>query len=441
MHTAGLTKRVLALAGVRRSVWCLSYHVGTILSMTAIGFLPCLLLRKAPVFALLMGLGTAAISWWLLPPPSRFSLHLGENYHLVFSRDLRYLAFSTCISTEKELTGETSLWDTNLGCLLCSFPFRVMQLSPGEYLSHAKAFSKEGTMFVEFERGVPQFREVATGNIAQGMRPLTFSHDKNETIASSRMISEASGRLLVLVKERNKAWSVRDLVNGAEVNSFSMPSDRVYFRWPGRPAQLPGVAVFYSANDNSAEVRHIPSGKHLFDLEEYYGDGTPYMDNWAITPDGKTEVAVGDGTIHVFDGLHGTRAINVPAHRFPVISPTGQYLLVKLQPGQTLPLLAWLRTWLSILPKPEDKTALYDLESGSKMTYFRDAYGVQFAHDARRFAILSEDTLAIYDLPLAKQWIKIASLSLLAAVAAFLVNLVKTFIQRNKTMGRGPSVP
>jgi hypothetical protein len=141
----------------------------------------------------------------------------------------------------------------------------------------------------------------------------------------------------------------------------------------------------------------------LFEIANL-ADNSPPVPFWTISADGKTSVRV-DGEIHVHDDERGERHFQVPADRWPVLSPDGRYLLVVAN-GRPLPSwLAWLREragW------DLGGTVLYDLENGSEVATFRGSVPMQFSRDGRRLAIIHLGNLEIHALPPRRQWAKIA---------------------------------
>ena len=342
---------------------------------------------------------------------------------------MRYLALSPSESSENQAV---TLWDIQAGRSLCSFPIAVEEHYPGS--NYAQAFTEDETAFVEFSRGKAQCRDVLTGTIRQPKQTVIFPHDEDKYEANSRLVADGKGRLLVLVEEKNKPWSVRDLSTGEEVGSFSLPPLEDNLRPNGH--RLPGLLLFPNPKNKIMEAREIPTGKILFQKVDHAVNlhSTEWAFDWTLTPDGKTKIEV-DGQIHILDSRSGQRHLNLPGDFFPVLSFDGRYLLVTRMAFLDARLF-WILSWF-VNPEPiRQLTVLYDLEKEAEIASFalarRDI--VRFSQDNRSLAILTDDLyLNIYDLPLGKPWDRIVGYALSVAGGVLLVGLVFSCFRRKQS--------
>jgi hypothetical protein len=347
---------------------------------------------------------------------------------------MRYLAFSPGDLYKNDLSiRETTLWDVHGGRALCSFPLQDPYFFSGARGSYAQAFTQDETTFVEFARGKAHIRDVVTGDIKKLNQSLEFPHGPDEHEEISRLRTDGEGRLLVMVKEIDKPWRVRDLFTGEEVGSFILPPAATFFDEPRSfRLLLPDLMHFEDPEDGVIEIREVPTGKMLFQWKGSVEPDYPLAD-WMITPDGKTRVMV-DDAIHVYDNKGGHRDLNVPAWKWPVLSLDGRLLLVEKSTPTPNPWFAWLWNWFTT-PKKEQmqpETGLYDLERGTELASFPNSHGCLISQDIRKFAIFTGDSLNIYDLPLSKPWAKIAGYALRVAGGVFLVGLILGFLRGKK---------
>jgi hypothetical protein len=382
--------------------------------------------RKATGFAVVAGLLTAAACWWLLPPTPRFSQKAEEGCYVDFSRGMRYLAKSTYEPNEKFSNGETVIWDVETGYHLCSFSFPKL---------YNHGFTEDETTFVEFSEGKAQFRDVITGKIKVDGNAVVFPYEQRAgKEPRSWLVTDAKGRLLVLVKEQESPWCFRDLLNGDEVASFSGPkvndlevyTDHFYF---------PGLLLFYNDEKHQIEAREIPNGKILFEKPIVRGSELLPLYDWKITPDGKKRIEV-DGKIHIYDSAGGHRILDFAGDSIPVLSVDGRYLLVSVL-NQT-PHHPWVEWFFKSFFKSNSGTVVgfYDLNSEIKLATFTDAQFGYFSLDNRRMAIRTRDSWEIYDLPLQKPWPKIAAYALSVAGGVFLVGVAFGFFREEKVHGQ-----
>ena len=78
------------------------------------------------------------------------------------------------------------------------------------------------------------------------------------------------------------------------------------------------------------------------------------------------------------------------------------------------PWLACLVNWLGIKDVGFDMV-LYDLGSETAVNIIRDVEWAQFSSDGSSLAVIANDTLSVYDFPLRKPWLKIATWGFAAA--------------------------
>ncbi len=238
-----------------------------------------------------------------------------------------------------------------------------------------------------------------------------FTDAAKEIGASSALVTDKNGRLFVLVHERGKPSSVRDLLTGNEIASFEVPPHATFLC----PVGEPGLAL-YCDPMNHLEIRQIPSGKILGPLELSIGRGM-------ISHDGKTTVQA-SAAITIVDRAEINESLKLPAMKNPFLSPDGRFLHGRISSHDPPPWLGRLMRWLGLAVETGGGIVLYDLTSEKEIAFFSSAEKAQFSANCQWVAVWSNNSIAFYDLPLRRPWAKIAAYSVSVAALVFLAGWV-----------------
>ncbi len=419
--------------------------------MKTFPILPKFLRRKATMFALIGGLLTGAVCWRLLPPEPRFSMTLAVGDVPIFSPSMRYVAITTrdCSTGRFSDASTTTIWDTRSGNLLCHFEILKDALK-GRNPRYGQAFTRDESAFVEFSKGEARVRDVRNGALIEASKPAHYFDEEEYDETSSNLRSDANGRLLILIKNKKNTCFVYDLFTMEKLGSYSLPPNVVYFADKSiEESFFPGVLLLRGP-DTCVEAREILTGKLLF--RERDPVAMIQIPPWRVIPHGTKRIEFRDNTL-LFDNNGACQELIIPSafysglFFFPSsagrefgasLSTSGRYLLMQTyEPrGAVPPLLLWMNKSFGFpdISCFSTETALYDLETGSKVTSFAGADVGFFSRNNLGLAIFnfSPFTLDIYDLSLPKPWLKITMYSLAAASGVFLIGLLLGFLRRKK---------
>ncbi len=330
---------------------------------------------------------------------------------------MQYVATTICDSPTNRSSGQTVVWNVRTGV-----PTYTLRFS--EF--HDSAFSEDETTFVTFSHGKAEYRDAATGAVKLADSPILFPHDDDPEKASSRLISDPKGRLFVLVREKEKPWTFRDLVTGQEVASFSAPPNcKLVSELIGLAFDVvfPGHLMIHKSPERAIEAWEVPTGNHFFSVP------SGGIFRWSITPDAKRKVFV-DG--HVFDDKDGEKTLNLSGNIFPAISIDGRYLLVTLEnPVLPHPLIQSLNNCFGV-PESSKATVLYDLDNAVEIAAFANVGASHFSLDNSKIVTSTDDSLSVFNLPLTKPWSKIATYALGVAGGVFLAGLLLGLFHRKQ---------
>jgi hypothetical protein len=397
--------------------------------MKIITVLPKFLRRKATGFALIGGLLTGAMCWWLLPPEPFAIIKCPEKrFWTTFSPTMRYLAFSTFSSPKDPLAPEKiTVWDIAVNRSSCSFAFSEDK-PQGESLNYSQAFTEDETAFLEFSRGKAQFRDVDTGKIKIPERQVNFIEKDDSSDTTYQLIAHVGGRLSVLVSDKNRIVRWAD---GCTWNDWKSPVQQTKGSifdpetFGLQPNYIPWSMRIHNTNEKMVLARNLPTGKKL---AEFAGDGgTLESPEWQIT-----EPATGepDPNCRGLDNAKSVklRQLNLQNYEVPFLTFDGRYLLTLsyLYQRDAHPWLIWMRDWFNNANRRD--AVLYDLETRSEVGFFANAQSALFSLDDRRLAIFSGNSWHIYDLPLPRPWLKITAYSLGVSSSVFLLG----FLRRKK---------
>jgi hypothetical protein len=269
-----------------------------------------------------------------------------------------------------------------------------------------------------------------------------FPHDPDKGVTSN-LASARDGGLVVVVQDGSKGGSIRDLLSGKEVGTLP--------RWEGLEFRdgydiglFAGGWLQLVRDKERIEVRELPSGQLRGELElsesEFKARGPKRVPVfWCLTLDCNWVVRSAAET-YISDVRTGKRRrLEMPAARMALldrcvgISPDGNFLLllVNHQREPNHPWLEWLLSWLGRLPQEGQEVVIYNLTTSAEVGSFRDALDpeqfwwlprfVKFSLDGKSVAVLHGKGLDIYDFPLHRPWLRIATYALVASVIAWLL--------------------
>jgi WD40 repeat protein len=257
--------------------------------------------RKYTLIAVSLSLITMGACWWLLPSPARVTVplpptHLERGPDFVFSRDMRFVAFSTRDPPANEHKGKTSIWDLHTGQLVSSFA--------GEYID-SRAFSNDGNQLIEFCQGKPNVRDVATGLIRTDMEVPPVRADATDSVRRSDAIAFRAENGRCIIWHTATGISRKLAVSAAHTPALS-PDGRY-------------LAVLVNRSDNSPPwliwirkwLNLSPSGKAfvLYDLDaesamaSWSAEHPAFRCSWKaeFSPDGRSMALISNHSVTIYD--------------------------------------------------------------------------------------------------------------------------------------------
>ncbi len=390
--------------------------------------LPAFWRRKATRFALVSGIITVAACWWLLPYSARNRLELPKDK----TKYVRDVVLSSDFTKAIVCESKTALEDYIGKILKAPGPNKasVFDVATGQRLFFRNGNFEEGYSFrsrihrriaispdnqylVDVTSGKIKYYKIPSGESCEPDPNRRFPEKSEWTDVV--LCGDSQGRLLVVVNDTLEPNRIYDWHSG-KVFSEGFPYADVFM---GGFVELDNeewvfqIRAFPTARLQGKVKIPEPIYAQFFNLTALATKG--------LTPDCKTLVLV-NGKVHVWDVPSGTqRDLDILAEEFLAISPDGRYLAVRNRlRGDPHPWLAWLMNWLAINSSGHD-FVLYDLPSETVVTTIRNADWAQFSLDGQSLAIITDDTLNIYDFPLRKPWLKIAVCGVTAAAIAGLL--------------------
>ncbi|MCI0637527.1 MAG: WD40 repeat domain-containing protein [Gemmataceae bacterium] len=380
--------------------------------------------RRTLFWSVALGLVTAAAAWWLLLPTPRQTLRFAEAQSgLTFSRDFRFLACSAGKHTSKRTwEGHLHVWDVAERQRLFSIPDSKIFL-PGEV--HSVQFLGNHKLAVCDNHSI-RFWELPDG---REWRPPEgrAAPVPDRDFHGRELVPGSDGTLYLLTRQPGRI-TVHDVESGKLQSERRFEEPGGYFNefFPG------GIITF------ERETYHMRSVPALDVAAKFARGQTKFTHYWAVSPDLKTIARVLGPELYIWRPA-GEKTKEFPGSQlqFPSLSADGKHFAALAHNPSSLP--GWLvsigdRLGLN-LGASGSGVIVVDLESDAQTASFKGASYGRFSPDGRSLAVVYEESVDLYDVPLGTPWGRIA----LAAVIAASVPIVFSTARRLLAKKRKPA--
>ncbi len=390
--------------------------------------------RKLTLFAIVVGLITAAVCWSLLPFQRLvFKLPRGSSYAEFFS-DFRYVAtqefFNDCLNrrvTLMELGGEEPLFS----------------LVYDEKNLPAFGISPDNKLFIEFGLEKTKVRKIPSGELIAPEHPFEISNIQVKPDYRFLLIRDAIGRSLVLDWDETRHTPVaHDVLTGKALRNLTFDHDNLSFDMDSKGADgeekikeiwlynvwfFPGRFLEYCQEKNKLLVRELPGGEIRGELVSFLKENDNSRDlglGLYLTADCKTVVSCINQEIVLWDVATGQhRKLNVNGVH-AILSPDGRFVIFATQRPEMSQWLHWLMNWFEKEQRsyPDVQIVVYDLTTETPLASFDTDLGfssMTFSDDGKSLAIRAHHAYHIYDFPLRKPWLKSAAFGFAMAIGVW----------------------
>ncbi|MCI0377889.1 MAG: WD40 repeat domain-containing protein [Gemmataceae bacterium] len=382
--------------------------------------------RRTLFWSVALGLVTAVAAWWLLLPTPRQSLRFAEaQFGLTFSHDFRFLACSAGKHTSKRTwEGHLHVWDVAQRRHLFFIPDNRVFL-PGEV--HSIQFLGNHKLAVCDNYSL-RFWELPDGrewHPPEGRAPPV----PDRGFHGRELVPGSDGTLFLFTHEAGRI-TIYDVLTGQQTSERRFEEDGHYYFefFPGGILTSKKQYFFLS----------VPKLDMLFftDQDRPQTELTHY---WSVTPDLKT-IASAIATLvgpdlHLW-GPKGKKTKDIPGRQlqFPSLSADGKYFAALAHNPSSLP--GWLvsigdRLGLNLGASGSGVIVL-DLESDAEAAWFKGASYGRFSPDGRSLAVVYEESVDFYDVPLGTPWGRIALAAAIAASVPIVFSAARRLLARKR---------
>ncbi|MCI0641342.1 MAG: hypothetical protein L0Y70_19865 [Gemmataceae bacterium] len=359
-------------------------------------------------WALVLGIGAGVVAWWQMPhwPRTKLTLPEGESIKTL-SPDC------TLLISQRDPKTFRGLWD-----LQTKQRVHVFASDDGPYPPDPR-IPVHYYHFVETQT-ILEARLMPEGE--------KFRHWKLDELGKCHMVKEwyipfrghtvrgTDGRFYFLGRDFPKTtlFSIED---ARFLNSFDCEHESSGGR------RIPGALVM--CGQEMTTVIAVPSFEKLIQVPTLRVRSNPNCDEFALSRDGKTLVRIAYWADVWKLPSKSYKRVEIPGSFEPNLSSDGRFLVSSTFGGGVIrPRSLWKRItqWFGV-SSPNDGVArvyVHDLDSGAELGVWRDMRKGQFSQDERTLAVMSDNTVLLYDFPLERPWLRVLFVAVIAACVPFL---------------------